>query len=111
MRSARKKATRKTTVRRKPGVRKGAKAWTAAETTMLKREYKTHSATEIAKMLRRSVSSVKAKARTLGLKKPVRRKAAPKKRTTPKKAAARKTVAKRKTTRKTTAKRKTTRKR
>ncbi|MFQ6007908.1 MAG: hypothetical protein ACE5K8_03055 [Candidatus Zixiibacteriota bacterium] len=93
MRSARKKATRKTTAKR-PKVRKGAKAWSSAEIATLRQAYRTKSATEIAKMLRRTVSSVKAKARTLKLRKPVRRKAAGKKAT--KKKATRKATAKRK---------------
>ncbi len=88
MRSARRKTTRKKTTKT-ARVRKGAKAWAAAEVAMLKRAYKTQSATQIAKTLRRSVSSVKAKARTLGLRKPARRRAATKGTTVRRKAAAR----------------------
>jgi hypothetical protein len=110
MRSARKKATRKTAAK-KPRLRKGAKAWTPAEVTTLRTAYRTKSATEIAKMLRRSVSSVKAKARTLGLRKPAGKRKAVAKKTTKK--AAKKTtrkVAKKKTTHKVATKRKTTKK-
>lgn len=92
MRSAKKKPARKKATTRKVAVRPGAKAWTAAETAKLKKAYKTNSASEIAKMLKRSISSVKAKIRTLGLKKPNWRKAAAKK-TTTKKATTRKKAA------------------
>lgn len=83
------RATRKPARRAKakgPAVRKGPKAWTAAEVTQLRRSYRYKTASELAKILRRSLSSVKAKARALGL-----RKAKPKRTTTK-----RKTVTKRK---------------
>ena len=97
MRSAKRKATRKATTKR-PAVRKGAKAWSSAEAATLRQAYRTKSATAIAKMLRRSVSSVKAKARILKLRKPASWRAAGRK-------ATRKTTAKRKATRKATVRR------
>jgi len=128
-----KKATRKTTRKvaakktarkpaakttRKVGVRKGAKLWTKAEESQLRTMYKTKTTPEIAKALGRSVSSVKSKARALGLKKPAsaRRKTAAKKTTTRRKATAARTTTRkkapakkkpaRKATKKTAAKRK-----
>jgi len=89
-------------------MRKGAKAWTASETATLKTGYKTQTTTQIAKTLRRSVSSVKAKARTLGLKKRKRKKAAVKKTTARRKVAVRKIATRRKPARKLTARKKTT---
>ena len=77
MRKATKKTVRKAKAK-KPAVRKGAKAWAAAEVSTLRKAYKTKTATELAKMFRRSVSSVKAKARSLKLKKAKVKKAAPK---------------------------------
>ena len=61
-------------------VRKGgAKLWTATEIKQLRTMYKTKSTTEIAKHLRRTLSSVRSKAVALSLKKSPVRKAAPKK--------------------------------
>lgn len=61
-------------------VRKGgAKLWSAAEIKQLRTMYKTKSTTEIAKHLRRTLSSVRSKAVALSLKKGPARKAAPKK--------------------------------
>jgi len=109
MRRAKMKTTRKKAVRIS-GVRKGAKVWTAVEVATLRRTYKTQSATQIAKTLRRSVSSVKAKVRTLGLKKKVQAKSAAKKATSRRKVAKRRTVAKKKMTRKAATKKKPARK-
>ena len=109
MPTTKKKPARKKATTKKVG-RKGVKAWTAAETATLKKAYKTHSATEIAKMLRRTVSSVKAKARTLGLKKPNWRKTAAKKTPAKRKPTQRRAVTKRAPARKKPAKRKTTKK-
>jgi hypothetical protein len=107
MRRAKRKTTRKKPVK-KPRVRKGAKAWMATETATLKKAYKTQTTTQIAKTLRRSVSSVKAKARTLGLKKRRPKRVAAKKTTARRKVAVRKTVTRRKPARKLTARKKTT---
>ena len=107
MRSAKRKTTRRKPAK-KLRVRKGAKAWTASETATLKMGYKTHTTTQIAKTLRRSVSSVKAKARTLGLKKRKPKKTAVKKTTARRKVAVRKTATRRKPARKLTARKKTT---
>jgi hypothetical protein len=79
MRKATKKAAR-TKTGRKAAVRKGAKAWSAAEIGRLRQLYKTASASRIAKTLKRSESSVKSKARALRLRKPVVKRAASKKR-------------------------------
>ena len=106
----RKAATRKTTRRvvkkaKRPATRPGAKAWSAAEVTKLRKMYKTKTATEIAKNLRRSLSSVKSKCRAMGL----RKTAAAKKSITRRRATTRRTAPKRKaTTRRTTTRRKAT---
>ncbi len=101
---ARKAAARKTV--RKAAPRKGAKKrtgrsgvkpWSAAELSMLKKSYKATTATAIAKRLRRSLSSVKAKIRVLGLSKPkAARKAAPKRKAAAKRKPAKKKPARRK---------------
>jgi hypothetical protein len=100
-RTTRKAAPRKA-AKRKTG-RPGVKAWSAAELSMLKKSYKSTTATAIAKRLRRSLSSVKAKIRVLGLSKPKaarkaapKRKAAAKRRPAKRKAAAKKKPARRK---------------
>ncbi|MEW5992890.1 MAG: hypothetical protein AB1744_00650 [Candidatus Zixiibacteriota bacterium] len=93
-------------------VRKAAKAWTATEVTTLRQMYRTQSATQIAKALRRTVSSVKAKARTLKLRKPGRRRAATKKMVTRRavgRPKTRRATTRRKTTRKTAARKRTRR--
>lgn len=93
--AAPKKAARKT-VRKVRRTRKGAKLWTATEVKMLRKMYKSTSAPDIAKKLKRTVSSVRSKAVALSLKKAaMRRKAAPKRKVAPK----RKTAAKKKTVR------------
>jgi adenylate kinase len=115
------RVTRKTT--KKVAVRKGAKAWSAAEVARLRQMYKTMPASKIAKALRRSESSVKSKARALRLRKPAvrraakkkvatKRKAAPKRRTATKRKAApkRRKAAKKKVARKKVAKKKVARK-
>ena len=76
------KATKKATTRKpkkKVAVRPGVRAWTAAEVAKLKKMYKTEPATKIAKALKRTLSSVKAKIRTLGIKKPATKKVVKKK--------------------------------
>ncbi|HWR81814.1 MAG TPA: hypothetical protein VN285_00775 [Candidatus Deferrimicrobium sp.] len=78
MRRVTRRATRVKLVRR-PGRRRGVKAWSPADVAALKRGYKVHSASSVAKSLKRSISSVKAKIRVLGLLKGRRRKAAGKK--------------------------------
>ena len=110
--TTRRATSRKTTRTKKVATRPGAKAWTPTEVSRLRTAYRTKTATEIAKTLRRSLSSVKSKARALGLTKPASakktRKPAPRKRTTARKAAPRrKTVSRRKAT----TRRKTTRRR
>ena len=70
MRRAR-KATKKKVAKKRSSKR--AKVWTAADVAMLRKMYRTTATKEIAKTLRRTVASVQAKARTLGLKKPVRK--------------------------------------
>ena len=98
MRKARKKAaprrkpaTRRKVVRR---VRKGAKAWTSAEVATLRKLYRSMPASKIARMLKRSLASVQAKARTLGLRKAAKRRAPAKRKP------ARRRVARKKVTRK-----------
>ncbi|MEW5994067.1 MAG: hypothetical protein AB1744_06690 [Candidatus Zixiibacteriota bacterium] len=59
---------KRTTARRR--TRPGAKVWTSQEVARLRLMYRTRSATEIGKALRRTPASVQAKARTLGLRKP-----------------------------------------
>ena len=104
--TTRKVAAKRKTVRKKVG-RPGVKPWSAAEISMLKKAYKTTTATAIARKLRRTVSSVKAKIRVLGVSKPKSaRKAAPKRKVR-RKATARKPVA-RKASRKAAPKRKKT---
>ncbi|MFZ5981249.1 MAG: hypothetical protein ACOYVF_11520 [Candidatus Zixiibacteriota bacterium] len=76
MRKATKKATKKKVVRKKTAGK--AKVWTAAEIATLKKLYKTTATSKIAKQLKRSLSSVQTKARSLGLKKSVVKKAAKK---------------------------------
>ena len=66
----RKAAAKKPAVRK---VRKGAKAWTAAQVAVLRKLYKSTPTAKIARQLRRTVASVQAKARALGLKKAVPR--------------------------------------
>ncbi len=58
--TTRKAAPRKSTAKRvtRMKTRPGAKAWTATEVSRLTKMYKTRTATEIAKTLRRSLSSV-----------------------------------------------------
>lgn len=68
MRKATKKAAKKKTAGR--AVRAGAKAWDQQDVRQLRSLYDTHTAQQIAKILGRSLASVKAKIRTLGLKKP-----------------------------------------
>ena len=107
VKKAKKKVARKTTARKTKAVartktRPGVKLWTKEEVALLRKLYRTTSSTEIAKKLKRTVGSVRAKALMLKLKKAaVRRKAAPKKKTTARRkpTARRKTTAKRKTAR------------
>ena len=123
MRKAKKTTARKKKPAKKakrPATRPGAKLWTRAEVAQLRKLYRKFTNPEIAKKLKRTVASVAAKAGSLGLKKPVVRKAKPKRKTTAKRKAApkRKTAAKRKPAakkkvapkRKTTAKKKTAKK-
>lgn len=80
---ATKKVARKKTAKRAGG----AKLWTAAEVKMLRTAYKNMATSEIAKKLRRSLSSVRSKAVALSLKKAApKRKAVSGRRTTRKKA-------------------------
>jgi len=72
-----KKVAKKTTPRRR------IKAWTAAETSMLKKSYKSMTTSQIARRLKRSLASVQTKVRILGLSKG-RPKKANVKRTAPK---------------------------
>ncbi|HOD65970.1 MAG TPA: hypothetical protein PKW75_03510 [candidate division Zixibacteria bacterium] len=62
------KATRKKTAARR-AVRPGAKAWTQGEVQELVRLYKETTAHEVGRRLGRSLASVKAKIRTLKLRK------------------------------------------
>jgi DNA-binding NarL/FixJ family response regulator len=84
--TVKRKTARRKTARKKPATRKGAKLWSPAEVKALRQMYKGTPTPEIAKKMRRTVSSVRSKAVALGLKKAAMRK---------KKAAKRK-VAKRK---------------
>jgi len=80
--TARQATAKRKSVRRKAG-RPGVKPWSAAELNMLKQAYKTETAVAIAKKLKRTVSSVKAKIRVLGIAKPKSaRKAAPRRKKT-----------------------------
>ncbi|MCK4857092.1 MAG: hypothetical protein KAT58_03910, partial [candidate division Zixibacteria bacterium] len=82
------KATKKKTTRKKRAL---PNAWSAKDVGYLKKNYKTQTAPQIAKVLKRTVAAVRAKATTLGLKKGVvRKKAAAKKK-------ARKVVARKRT--------------
>ena len=104
----RKATKRKATVKKvakKAGGRKRAKDWTREDVAILRKAYRTTPTREIAKTLKRSLASVQAKARSLGLKKPVVKKATKK---AAKKKVARKT-AKKKVAKKA-AKKKTARK-
>ena len=93
--AAPRKAARKT-VRKVRRTRKGAKLWTATEVKMLRKMYRGTSAPDIAKKLKRTVSSVRSKAVALSLKKAaVRRKAAPKRKATAKKKTVRRKVRRR----------------
>jgi len=77
MRKAKKRAVpKKKAVVRK--VRKGAKAWTAADIAMLRKMYRTTPTRSLARQMKRSAASLQAKARALGLKKAVVKKAAKK---------------------------------
>ncbi len=69
MRKARKATPRKKTTKKK-AVRVGAKAWTAAEVSRLRKLYSTKTTAEIARALSRTHAAVAGKARALGLKKP-----------------------------------------
>jgi hypothetical protein len=72
------KALKKKAAVRKP--HKGAaKTWSAAEVKMLRTMFKTTATPEIAKRLKRTLSSVRSKAVAMSLKKGSRRKAAVKK--------------------------------
>ena len=88
-----KKATRKKATKRKPAKRRklthvaGKAVWTKAEIATLRKMYRKTPNAEIAKMLGKTVGSVAAKARSLGLKK-AKKKAA--KRKTKKKASKKK---------------------
>lgn len=95
MRKATRKPVRKAKAK-KTVTRKGAKVWSSAEVTNLRKAYKTKTATELARMFRRTVSSVKAKARSLGLKKAKpAKKSAPARKAAPRRKAAPKRTAKR----------------
>jgi hypothetical protein len=83
--AAPKRSTKKVTKKKATKRAGGAKLWTPMEVKMLKQAYKNTSTTEIAKKLKRSLSSVRSKAVALSLKK-----AAPKR-----KAAARKKIRRR----------------
>lgn len=78
-------------LKRKAAVRRphkgAAKTWTAAEVKMLRTMFKTTATPEIAKRLKRTLSSVRSKAVALSLKKGARRKAAVKKAAPKRKAA------------------------
>jgi len=89
-----KKAAPKKAVVRK--VRKGAKAWTAADIAMVRKLYRTTPTKTLARQMKRSVASLQAKARTLGLKKAVVKKVAKKKVAKKKAAPKRKAVARKK---------------
>jgi len=97
MRKAKKKAAPKKKAAAKKGtvrkVRKGAKAWTAADIAMLRKMYRTTPTKTLARQMKRSAASLQAKARTLGLKKAVVKKAAKKKAAPKRKAVARKKAA------------------
>lgn len=67
MRKATKATKRKTTTTR--AVRPGAKAWSPADIRQLVSMYKNQTAQEVANNMGRSLASVKAKIRTLNLKK------------------------------------------
>lgn len=80
MKKSTKKATKKPVKKAKKMVRKGgAKLWSAAEIARLKTMYKSQSTTQIARQLKRSLSSVRSKVVALSLRKGPARKAAPKK--------------------------------
>ncbi|MDD5426268.1 MAG: histone [candidate division Zixibacteria bacterium] len=88
MRKAKKKATPKKVVKKKLTAR--ANVWSASEIAYMRKVYKTTPASQIARTLKRSIAAVRTKARALGLKKPVIRKASGKKfavKTAPRKAA------------------------
>ena len=114
-----KKATRKKATRRKATKRRklthvaGKAVWTKAEVSTLRKMYRNTPNAEIAKKLGKTVGSVAAKARSLGLKK-AKRKAATKKKATRRKAARRparrKKATKKKATRKKATKRRATKK-
>jgi len=59
--------------RRKASRNKGGKTWSAQAVGKLRRMYRTKTNREIGRKLRRSIGSVAAKARSLHLRKPVRR--------------------------------------
>jgi len=58
---------------RKAARRTGGKVWSAQAVGTLRRMYRTKTNREIGRKLRRSIGSVAAKARSLRLRKPVRR--------------------------------------
>jgi hypothetical protein len=73
-----KKSAKRTAKKAKKMVRKGgAKLWSAAEIARLKTMYKSQSTTQIARQLRRTLSSVRSKVVALSLRKTPARKAAP----------------------------------
>jgi hypothetical protein len=78
-------------LKKKAAVRKAhkgaAKNWSAAEVKMLRTMFKTTPTPEIAKRLRRTLSSVRSKAVAMSLKKAPRKKAAPKRKAAVRKAA------------------------
>lgn len=81
-------------LKKKAAVRKAhkgaAKTWSAAEVKMLRTMFKTTATPEIAKRLKRTLSSVRSKAVAMSLKKASRKKAAVKKAAPKRKAAVRK---------------------
>ncbi|MCK4606812.1 MAG: hypothetical protein KAU35_05905 [candidate division Zixibacteria bacterium] len=77
MRKARTKLTAKKIVKRRGTSR--AKAWTNTEVAQLRKSYRTTPTDKIAKKLKRTVASIQAKARSLGLKKVAKRTATRKK--------------------------------
>ena len=78
MARARRKAKAKPRKKKAAKTRKGAKVWVAAHVATLRKMYKTSTNKSIARVLRRTVGSVAAKARSLKLRKPKVRKAAKK---------------------------------
>lgn len=84
------KRASKKKVAKRAAIRPGTKVWTQSDVATLRKLYKKNTNPQIARLLRRSVAAVAAKAGALGLKKGAVRKAAPRRKKVARKAAPRK---------------------